>query len=1556
MKCTYIIKEGSVLFDEQSYQYNTLYEFVSKNLNKFNSDNSITDIIFSLESEEIKNKMDRNSVLNLLKTAKKELRTIRSRISLNQEIYNTAASSQYIDVREIIETGHRVLDGKPYVTQFNESQLENQKRIALKDEIIKNNPQISEAELNTKADEELGKFIRKNKATEEAGYHIHTAINLYYSGNYNKEDLYRALQKTSSANYFTSLEQVQSIIDGLKHTTNQIYDTLEYKDNEKDDESKINFLVNYSIDSPIEGTDKKLYGTIDLLVLDKNGNAHIYLFKTSSKMYSLQPEVVLKKKDWYLAFYRQMLATKGINPANISLNIVPMEVFLNDDNKMESVRFDNLENRLLVLNKASGISSLVYGHGQIHNNVSAVVPNLFRTEFVQSTVKTEVIDVMSKFFSSKDYINSKNNNEILGFINKQVKHSTDPENTWEFEDKINHIIVKIKDPEPKEKNSEVYEKVKKYLQEKKNAREETAEQFINNLKKVVSGDLEPYKLVNSRSDAAGNININLDQYVNKDWEVLDFPALEEFGIVAIQNKLTSQVDLIGLTTSYNMNEPINLSLGNTLLGDHQKNYVVGNDILKATNGNIELIKVLSVINELSKNNSILQNLQIGDIKILNTNSGEAAFADINLLRKTFKQLCKNAQVKDNLDEIKWVNAFDILKNRFLSIVKATTNPQNTIHSLYSEFEKIDPFNEKAAVESLIQLAKTLEATYHYLSPNWNEMIKQSSMDTLEKKRIVNLYYLINLTIVKLNGNFYQPEEMKVVGDFTKDNFLNGRQFATPDAVKDRNIANLTSIVRETFTVIRKDFSDFQENFLHKTVKPFHKNKGYSQAENIIIGDQIKLYRNLFKEKDGKILPAMVFKNPYDPKEDLTPEERVFLKDVLWRINSRRFASELSGAGKDSAKAKQLQQSQKWFWVPLMKADLASRLTGDKIKDAVVQERKELVAKLSTIKERFKQNAEEIYTPEDEKQGNIANERYEMFNRFSRSEADEESRHSLLTSQPTNFWETNIENIVLHYEYAYIRKEVLDRVLPIAKAIRLVTEAYGDLASVKTKENVEYINNYLKQAAFNRTILSDEEKSFVGAISNARQLTSALMVAGNLVAPLRDVFQGFWKTIGVFVGDTWGEGKGFTKSDYMWAVKTMITDNIESFSGITLCEALNQRFGMANVDINVLVQRAKSGKAGICNFKDKLFWTATCGDYFNRMCILIAKMKHDGCFEACSYDEGFKYDWTRDKRFSEFAKNPNKDSQDAIYREQKGLYITMLREFNDNGYNLKYGDALPSPYAPLEITTIKTFADRMYGYYDHETRMQGEKTAIGAIALQFSTYLTASKTKWLLPKGQYNTNERIQRTDENGNPLYWKEDKDNNGNLIYIPTIENTGSPIMDVGSTYMEGILWTLVDAYEDFKNLGVKGMFQNIQDIAVKRQNLKSLGYTLLMWLFYGLVVKYLIELWKENREKDKSAYTLSKALGDGTVDIFTRAISGSFSEFSLITAFGGDILGSEPPMIGATTNLFTSSWDLVTGDKTLGGWLKTNVSAYRSIRKFAEGVGKIGEAAENSIEKEQI
>jgi hypothetical protein len=226
---------------------------------------------------------------------------------------------------------------------------------------------------------------------------------------------------------------------------------------------------------------------------------------------------------------------------------------------------------------------------------------------------------------------------------------------------------------------------------------------------------------------------------------------------------------------------------------------------------------------------------------------------------------------------------------------------------------------------------------------------------------------------------------------------------------------------------------------------------------------------------------------------------------------------------------------------------------------------------------------------------------------------------MIDEQHEGFWETNVENIVLQYELAYLRKQVLDETLPIVKAYRIVLEAYGDISKVDTSDNVEYLKNFIKQAVYNRLTLSEEEKFITKHVLKVKQLASVMMVAGNIVAPVRDVLDGMWKTIGVFIGDTWGENKGFTKKDYLWAMGKLAVPSMDT---IKMCEALNKRMGISNYDINILAKRARSGRHGIFNFRDKLFWTSTAGDYFNRMSIVLAKMKHDGCFEACSFDDGF----------------------------------------------------------------------------------------------------------------------------------------------------------------------------------------------------------------------------------------------------------------------------------------------------------------------------------------------
>lgn len=107
-------------------------------------------------------------------------------------------------------------------------------------------------------------------------------------------------------------------------------------------------------------------------------------------------------------------------------------------------------------------------------------------------------------------------------------------------------------------------------------------------------------------------------------------------------------------------------------------------------------------------------------------------------------------------------------------------------------------------------------------------------------------------------------------------------------------------------------------------------------------------------------------------------------------------------------------------------------------------------------------------------------------------------------------------------------------------------------------------------------------------------------------------------------------------------------------------------------------------------------------------------------------------------------------------------------------------------------------------------------------------------------------------------------------------------------------------------------------------------------MWAILGNIVKWLIAMWGDERDKDTSPKTISKAIEDGLYDINTRGFIGSFADFNLLSAFGGEILNSEPPMVAMTTNLLTSTWGTVFGDRTVESWLKTNVSAYRSIRSF--------------------
>lgn len=126
-------------------------------------------------------------------------------------------------------------------------------------------------------------------------------------------------------------------------------------------------------------------------------------------------------------------------------------------------------------------------------------------------------------------------------------------------------------------------------------------------------------------------------------------------------------------------------------------------------------------------------------------------------------------------------------------------------------------------------------------------------------------------------------------------------------------------------------------------------------------------------------------------------------------------------------------------------------------------------------------------------------------------------------------------------------------------------------------------------------------------------------------------------------------------------------------------------------------------------------------YQNRMALYLAKMIHDGCYDAHSLDkDGYlKYDPTKDKRFSYYLENRDKvkDSSgnyiikkgDEKYNFQRNLYRLQMDYMNNESFgerkHLTEKDMLPEPYCLQERDSFKAFSDTIYGYFTKDSQAQ-----------------------------------------------------------------------------------------------------------------------------------------------------------------------------------------------------------------------------------------------------------
>lgn len=273
----------------------------------------------------------------------------------------------------------------------------------------------------------------------------------------------------------------------------------------------------------------------------------------------------------------------------------------------------------------------------------------------------------------------------------------------------------------------------------------------------------------------------------------------------------------------------------------------------------------------------------------------------------------------------------------------------------------------------------------------------------------------------------------------------------------------------------------------------------------------------------------------------------------------------------------------------------------------------------------------------------------------------------------------------------------------------------------------------------------------------------------------------------------------------------------------LTDELNRFYRIANMDLNTVVDKTKIDRRGMMFFSDKLFWMNTAPDYVNRLSLFLAKMIHDGTYNAHSLNTSGQmvYDPTKDKRFEYYLskrESHKKDGKyiwsvkgnsdyDEKYNDQRASYLAIMEELNrerlvTDEKQFVESDMIDQAYTNRDRDSIKEFTDTAYGYYDHERSPLIRNTAFGIIFMQFLAFWPA-KIKYYLGKPGYNTKRGYfaQKVDTDGNKVFLKYETNEEGEEICYETPKDTGIPSKAWIGTHAEGLMYSLVACIRDIKH-----------------------------------------------------------------------------------------------------------------------------------------------------------
>lgn len=1325
-----------------------------------------------------------------------------------------------------------------------------------------------------------------------------------------------------------------------------------------------NIIKNLNMKCKLYGIDAEIIGHIDNIIIDPNGELHIINYKITTSLIDNEKK---KKYKYQMALLKQMLAAEGFNTEYMTLSIIPIFVKYSDDFKsIETVEVYEKEG-----------FTIEKGGKYIFKQFDDTAERFIKSKVKVNTPEIESINQSNKFlralFDEKQITTKGIELSVNEWISRNVNHRIVPI-TDEPGVKYKIIfsptdIVKIKDFHKPLNNDEIKEAVRERLNNLDLGNHEqsahnivrlfgvamrqegffsfTQEKGYERCAKFFDRIFKPYLTGVKKRDGT----------FQPDWEIIQNDELLSRNVIALQNLHTKQIDVITVSPHNLQENPKFRDVYTNILGDFISDQTAGSrGIIKGNFGNIEMIRTMVLLNGILPN--ITGNYQLGQIQVISpenvgkevTYTFSQAIEQFSKIRQTviYDDANQDSYIPNNFQGVKTVDSLDIF-------LKMLDNSMSEIRTKINEtggFTLRDPNSTREQrVQALRQIMRSMENTYQFSGLDQLESLETKSPALSEA---IKLYKYVSKALLQL-------EDISDKINYTENDITSlEADYQSAQNIGSENIRLIGNLFHQTVNkVANKSYDDTRT--VRKYLDKYYDEIKYGSGRNAIVGDQASVFKNLFQEVNGKRI--MKFRNPYTDTT-LNNFEKEFLKNVLFTLaktRKRMFPDKLKDFNFENYNSPDLKEYiDKNIWyleVPLMKASKGTnRFTKYGFQEWVRKVKRIFTLDGAKNVVEFMDNLaneNEVQKVQEAMSTLTVDNRYGWYETAGGCET---SRLEHLESKPVEYFEYNIENILMNFITAQNEVEEMQDFMLKVKAILLELRSIGD---GRLKNTLNYIDNYLKINVYNKSTLEDTSKSLVSIIAPARHLATSVYIMGNLASGVRDLTEGLLQN---FVRSVIKFQTNISPKNLSSAYKYVTRHSLSNIMSINLLNQLNIKYRISNVDLARIQEVLTTGRDGIKNYDNWLYATLRKPDFINRMSLFVARCMQDGVWKALSVDEdgNFKYDWKEDERFKYYADHKdNPPENDKEFLESKGRYFSALMEYNrenpNTPLNIQDPDvSLPNPYTNAEVESIKIAADSIYGSYDKSKKSMYEFQTKGIILGQFTTWMNGmvgnyfrkpgSKTGelMLIPSkseageeeflDEYN-NIVVKRFRENGEEYYYNETTGQEVTGKVAPLFKNV--PISS------QGIIYSVYDMISKtiplgWKNNGIEGVIDEIKKEMLlnpqEAKNFLKLISDLIMWIFLGTLYQFVVdpaykELKKKRDKEDLLVNSIEDILYKGTASSY----DGFRGPWNIIDSFGNNM---NPPAYKVTTKMITDASKTIIGKESVGEFLTRNVPVLRSFK----------------------